>query len=55
MEKVLCLIECVKNGFQSFMLEMFHWTMPHSQGRPVEVDSDQSETLIDNSILPRKR
>ena len=49
-EKVQGLIECVKSGLQSFMLEISHWTMLHGQfGRPVEVDSDQIETLIDNN------
>ena len=30
MEKVLWLIECVKSGLQSFMLEIPRWTMLHS-------------------------
>ena len=31
MEKVLWLIKCVKSGLQSLMLEISHWTTPHSQ------------------------
>ena len=46
MEKVLWLIERVKSGLQSFMLEISRWTMLHS--RAVEVDSDLFETLIEN-------
>ena len=29
MEKVLRLMEGIKSGLQSFMLEIVHWTMPH--------------------------
>ena len=47
MEKVLCLIEHVKSGLQSFMLENAAWS-----GRPVEVDSDQIKTLRTISIIP---
>ena len=36
-----------QKGFENFVLEISHWTMLH--GRPVEVDSDQIETLIKNS------
>ena len=31
MEKVLWLIECVKSGLQSFVLEISHWAMLHGQ------------------------
>ena len=31
MEKVLWLFEDVKSGLQSFVLEISHWTMLHSQ------------------------
>ena len=46
MEKVLWLIERVRSGLQSFVLEISRWTV--LQGRPVEVDSDQMETVIEN-------
>ena len=38
--------EHVKSGLQSCMLEILCWTMLY--GRTVEVDSDQTETLIKN-------
>ena len=48
--KVLWLIERVRSGLWSFMLEISRWTMLHSQsGRPFAVDSDQIETLIENN------
>ena len=47
MEKVLCHIEHVKSGLQSFMLENAAWS-----GRPVEVDSNQIKTLRTISIIP---
>ena len=54
MEKVLWLIGC-NRSLPSFILEISYWTMLHglvdwsaSTGRPVEVDSDQIETLIQN-------
>ena len=31
MEKMLWLIEHVKSGLQTFLLEISYWTMPHSQ------------------------
>ena len=31
MEKVLWLIEHVRSGLQSFVLEISHWTMLHGQ------------------------
>ena len=49
MEKVLWLIECVKSGLQSFVLETSHWTMLRQLGRPVGIDSGQIETLIENN------
>ena len=39
--------EHVKSGLQSCMLEILCWTMLY--GRTVEVDSDQTETLIKNN------
>ena len=39
--------DCVKSGFQNFMLEVSHWMMLH--GLPAEVDSDQIKTLIENN------
>ena len=44
MEKVLWLIERIKSGLQSFMLQVSLNDAPWS-GRPVEVDSNQIETL----------
>ena len=57
METVLWLIECIKSGLQSFMLEISPWMMMLlGRGRPVEVDSNQIETLIENNhILPCER
>lgn len=46
MGKVLWWIKCVKNGLQSFSLEI--WMMLWL-GKPVEVDNDQSETLLENN------
>ena len=46
MEKVLWLIEHVKSGLWSFVLESSRWTMASRLARPVEIDSDQIETLI---------
>ena len=47
MQKKICaaygestVIEHVKNGLRSFMVEISHWTVLQS-GRPVDVDSDQ--------------
>ena len=48
MEKVLWLIEHVKSGLQSFLLEISRWTMLHGRVdllKLVEVDNDQIETL----------
>ena len=46
----LWLIGYVKSGLWSFMLEISCWTMLHSRAqRPVEVDSDQINTLIEIS------
>ena len=36
-----------QNGLRSFVLEISHWVVLHS--RPVEVDSDQIETLIESN------
>ena len=48
-EKVLWLIERVKSGFQSFVLEIsFPLDDAQWQGRPVEVDSNKIKTLIKN-------
>ena len=44
MEKVLWLIEHVKSGLQSFVLEISCWTMLHKLGKLVEVNNDQNET-----------
>ena len=39
-----------QNGLETFVLEISHWMMLHGQsGRPVEVDSDQMETLIETN------
>ena len=43
--KVLRLIKNVKSDFQSFVLEISHWTMLHGQV-PGEVYSDQIKTLV---------
>ena len=48
MEKVLWLIEHVKSDLQSFVLEISRW-QDFTVGRPVEVGSDQIETLIENN------
>ena len=48
MEKVLWLIECVKSGFWSFLLEISRGMMLQGQV-PIEVDSIQIETLIENN------
>ena len=37
-------MECVKSSLGSFVLKMLH-----SWGKPVEVDSDQIETLIETN------
>ena len=50
MEKVLWLIERVKSGLQSFMLEVSPLDDAPWSGRPVEVDSDQIKTIIENSL-----
>ena len=47
MEKVLWLIERVKSGLRSFVLEISRWTMLH--GRADQVDSDQIKKLIENN------
>ena len=47
MDKVLWLIERVKSGLWSFMLEISRCDAPWS-GRPVEADSDQIETITEN-------
>ena len=44
MERVLGLIECVKSGLWSFILEFSCWMVLHGW-----VDSNQIETLIKNS------
>ena len=47
MKKVLWLIECVKSGFQSFVLEISHWMTFHSQ-----VDQwswQQSNTIMESN------
>ena len=48
MEKVLWLIERVKSGLWSFMLEISCWMILQSS-KPAEVDSNQIKTLIENS------
>ena len=56
MEKVLWLIECVKSGLWSFVLEISPCTMLYGQwGRPVEVVSNQIETLRTIKVLPCRR
>ena len=49
MEKVLWLIKYVKSSLQSFVLEISNWMMLHGWEWPVEVDSDEMETLIENN------
>ena len=49
MEKVLWLFEHVKSGLWSVVLEISQWMMLRSPVRPVEVDGDQIETLIENN------
>ena len=49
MEKVLWLIECVKIGSWSFVLEISCWRMVHVWVDQLKVDSDQIETLIENN------
>ena len=49
MEKVLWLIKHVKSGLQSFMLEIFRWTMLHGQVDQLKVDRINIETLIENN------
>ena len=49
MEKVLWLIKYVKSSLQSFVLEISYWMMLHGWEWPVEVDSDEMETLIENN------
>ena len=51
MGKELWLIECVKSGLWSYVLEISCWTMLHWWRRPAEVDSDHIETLIGNNQL----
>ena len=52
MEKVLWLIECVKSGLRGFMLEIgFSLDDAPWLGRPVEVDSHEIETLIENKSV----
>ena len=46
MKNVPWLIKSVKSGLRSLMLEISHWTTFHG---PVEVDSDQIETLIERN------
>ena len=46
-EKVLWLIECVKSGLWSFVLEISHWQC--STVVEGEVDSNQIETLIETN------
>ena len=48
MEKVLWLIKCVKSG-SKFHAGDFSLDDAPQLGRPVEVDSDQTETLIENN------
>ena len=46
------MIKRIKSVLQSCVLEMSHWTSPQASpqaGRPVEVDSDQIETLIEDN------
>ena len=49
MEKVLWLIKHVKSGLRSFILEISSLDDHQWSYRPVEVFSDQIETLIENS------
>ena len=49
MEKVLWLIEHVRRGLQSFMLGISCWTIAPRLGRPVEVDSNEIQTLMKNN------
>ena len=49
MEKLLWLIECVKSGLQSFVLEISRWTMLQGRVGKLRVDSDQMETLIESN------
>ena len=37
-----------QRGWQSSVLEISRWTMPHSRVDQLEVDSDQIETFIKN-------
>ena len=49
MEKVLWLIECVQKWFAKSHARDFSLDVAPRSGRPVEVDSDQIETLIENN------
>ena len=48
MEKVLWLIKCVKSGFAKLCAGDFSLDDAPQSGKPVEVDSDEIETLIEN-------
>ena len=47
------MIKRVKSGLRSCVLEISPWTMDDAPrlDRPVEVDSDQIETIIENNQL----
>ena len=49
LEKVLGLIEHVKSGLRTSVLEISGWMMLRGSGRPVEVDSNQIETLTESN------
>ena len=49
MEKVLWLIEHVKSGLCSFVLEISCWTMLYGQVDPLEVNGDLIEALTENN------
>ena len=44
MEKVMWLIECVKSGLWSFVLEVFCWVMLHGQ-------VDQFKLIVINPVI----
>ena len=44
------MTESVKSGLQSFVLEISHWAILHSQVDQWKLISDQIETLIENKI-----
>ena len=51
MEKVLWLMEHVKSGVQSFMLEISHWTLFHCQVDQLKLRAINSNIHWEQSVL----